>query len=46
MSITDWGLLPFNRAFYPITGSPGELFDLDANTGQLMLDQAQNAGAA
>ena len=27
-------------------GRYGELFDLDSNTGQLTLDQAQNAGAA
>ena len=27
-------------------GRYGELFDLDAKTGQLTLDQAQNAGAA
>jgi hypothetical protein len=46
MSITDWGLLPFSRGFYPMSGSPGELFDLHANTGRLTLDQAQNAGAA
>jgi NitT/TauT family transport system ATP-binding protein len=27
-------------------GRYGELFDFDSNTGQLTLDQAQNAGAA
>jgi len=27
-------------------GRYGELFDFDANTGQLTLDQPQNAGAA